>query len=224
MRVPVEQVSGTDSSAAHDQALGLWGLIRSDFWRRIQLVDLSRAVGTERATTDYYRDAAVDPVARPIGMKRRLATIVSPGFIACFNYRIAHAAASRGIPVLGRIAFMLNLVICGIEIDPSARIGPGLSIGHTVGTTVGPIVMGRNCSLMSRVGIGARIPRDSRLEGVPTVGDNVWFMHGSGAAGPIHIGDNARLGANALLLEDCPAGAIVMPPRSRVVTNPPPEW
>ena len=150
--------------------------------------------------------------------------MVSPGFIACFLHRITHAAHRHGVPLVPRITFMLNLIICGIEIQPAARIGPGLFIGHSVGTTIGPVTIGRNCTLMSRVGLGSKATRDSRLDGIPTVGDNVWFMHGSGAAGPISIGDNARLGANALLIEDCPPGAIVTPPRSHIITNPPPDW
>ena len=115
----------------------------------------------------------------------------------------------------------------GISIPIGTDIGPGLYIGH-FGTIVvnGQVKMGRNCNLSQGVTIGQS--NRGRYAGVPTIGHCVYFGPGSKVVGKIHVGDNAVVGANAVVVtnikndEVCggiPATAISSNGNSRYIEN-----
>jgi serine O-acetyltransferase len=201
-----------------------WDLLKADFRRRVQLLQLISKSGTPEGSSDLYGDALKEPGPVSISPRMRVRIILQPGSLATILHRVAHSATKNRIPLVTSIAKMLNFVLFSVDIDPEALIGPGLFLGHPFGVTIGPARIGRNVSILQFAGIGSSGKRDTRKDGVPMVGDNVWFMHHSGAAGPITVGSNSRLGANTLLLESCPPNSFVVPARSRVFVDPPPEW
>jgi serine O-acetyltransferase len=104
-----------------------------------------------------------------------------------------------------RAIFCLQLakVISTIEIAHGAVIGDGTVFVHGNGIVIGPgSVVGRHCSIFHQVTIGSQ---DG--ESYPTVGDHVVIYPGAKVIGNITIGDGARIGANAVVLRDVPAGA-----------------
>lgn len=128
------------------------------------------------------------------------------GYQAVVLHRLAHWFKSRGIPVLGPMIARWNQFTTGVDIAPAARIGPGLRISHGTGIVIGNgVVIGRDCLLMQNVTLGAATL--SRIEQMPKLGNRVTVGAGASVIGPVEVGDDAFVGAHALVLRDVPAGA-----------------
>ncbi len=93
----------------------------------------------------------------------------------------------------------------GLEILMGANIGGGLYIAHTVGTVISVAEMGENCSIIASVTLGMR-----NEWAFPEIGSNVFIGAGARILGGIQIGDNAVIGANAVVIHDVPDHAIVV--------------
>ena len=65
---------------------------------------------------------------------------------------------------------------------------------------------------------------DPGLEGFPSIGDDVIFMQGSAAWGPIEVGSGSRIGSKAVLTQSIPAGSVVVAPKAQVIVKPPKNW
>jgi serine acetyltransferase/FMN phosphatase YigB (HAD superfamily) len=150
----------------------------------------------------------------------------SPGFQAIAAHRLARAAnASRSplAPVLRAIATILFVLVrnlYGIELPPKASIGRRVKISHQSGIVVsGDAVIGDDCRLRQNVTIGSRgktDPRSGRRK--PVLEEGVYVGAGAIILGGITVGAGARIGANALVVEDVPAGARVFAPAATIVT------
>lgn len=129
--------------------------------------------------------------------------VVFPQVRAVAYYRAGHALARWGmLPV----AYMLRaraLSRTGAEINPLAVIGPGLNLVHPAGVVIGPeVCIGARAWVFQGVTIGA-----SHRPGQPSIGDDVVIGAGAKLLGGITVGDGARIGANAVVVKDVPAGA-----------------
>ena len=141
---------------------------------------------------------------------RSLHALCAPGFHAVLVYRFGRWAL--GQPALVRVLlgivyqflYLLVRVCWGIEISRAASIGSGLYVGHLGGITVSRrAVIGRNCALSQQVTIGAS------AHGAPVIGDDVYIAPGARIFGPIRIGNNVKIGPNAVVGEDIPDNAVV---------------
>ncbi|WP_133253988.1 serine O-acetyltransferase [Paenibacillus xerothermodurans] len=102
----------------------------------------------------------------------------------------------------------MNLLLHSIEISPLARIGPGLVIPHTLGIVIGGgAVIGRDVTIYQNVTIGTKNGKDYRY---PSIGDNTVLFSGCVVVGPIKIGNNAVVGANAVVVSDVPNDSIAL--------------
>lgn len=101
------------------------------------------------------------------------------------------------------------------HIDISADIGPGFYIGHYGGIWVGPVKIGPHCNISHNVTIGVGGNGDFR--GVPEIGGNVYIGPGAVLFGKITVGDNAAIGANAVVSKSIPENAVVVGNPARVV-------
>jgi serine O-acetyltransferase len=131
---------------------------------------------------------------------------------AMLVYRLAcwcHKKHLHGLPTL--LVRMLTLFY-GLDIPVSLKIAGGLYIAHTYGVVIMPERIGRNCSIVSNVTIGLRNER-----AFPTIGDDVFIGAGARVLGGIRIGDAARIGANAVVIEDVPAGATAVGVPARIL-------
>lgn len=120
-------------------------------------------------------------------------------------------------PIYVILDFFIH-VLWGIEIPRSARIGPGLYIGHYGGITVSSIaVIGRDCNLSQNITIG--VSGAGQKRGAPTLGDNVYVAPGARLVGKITIGNNVKIGANAVIHKDLPDNAIaVLDPGFKIIS------
>jgi serine O-acetyltransferase len=113
---------------------------------------------------------------------------------------------------------VLIRIAWGIELPRAARIGPGLYIGHFGGITISPAsIIGRDCNLSHGITIG--VSGEGANRGVPTIGDQVYIAPGARLFGKITVGNNVKIGANAVVYKDVPDNAvIVLDPGFRILS------
>lgn len=138
----------------------------------------------------------------------------TPGVQAVTVFRFGQWMQTLPLPLrlpLGLVYAVLNLmvqVLWGIELPRRARIGPGLSIGHFGGIVISPdTVMGSNCGVSQGVTIG--IGGSGDRTGVPVIGNDVYIAPGAKIFGAIRVGNNVKIGANAVVYKDVPDNAVV---------------
>lgn len=129
-------------------------------------------------------------------------------------YRLGLWCSQRRIRLVPSLMMWILNTFYGMDITIGPNYGGGLYIPHTVGMTIGPSRMGRNCSLIASITIGIRNEHD-----FPVIGDNVFIGAGARVLGGITIGDGAVIGANAVVITDVPPGATVVGIPARVVRS-----
>lgn len=142
-----------------------------------------------------------------------------PGLHAVWLYRLAHKLHSLNIPVLPRFISQMARLFTGIDIHPGAKIRGNIFIDHGMGVVIGSSAeIGNNVLIYSGVVLGSRegsydLGFGSKRH--PTIGDNVLIGTGAKILGNIFIGDNSKIGANAVVLQDVPSNhtAVGIPAR-----------
>jgi serine O-acetyltransferase len=137
---------------------------------------------------------------------------------ALLLHRIAHALHARlGLPLVPRLLSVLARFWTGVEIHPAARIGRRCFIDHGTGVVIGETAeIGDDCVMFHNVTLGGT----GKLEGKrhPTVKDNVFIGTGATLLGPITVGSNAKIGANAFVrMHDVPASCTAAGTPARIV-------
>ena len=153
-----------------------------------------------------------DPAA-----KSKLSLILTyPGVKAIFFHKIANFFAIAKFDLIARIISQLSRFLTGIEIHPKAKIGKNLFIDHGMGVVIGETSeIGDNVTIYHMVtlgGIAPSINSDSQREikRHPTLMDNVVVGSGAQVLGPVVIGKNAKIGANAVVTKDVPENAVMV--------------
>jgi serine O-acetyltransferase len=140
-----------------------------------------------------------------------LATCFTPRMAPVVLVRLAEFFHERRLGVLSKLFSLFNVVIFGIEVSPKVSIGGGLFLPHTVGTVLGAARIGDNCTIMQGVTLGAT---DTDLGFTasrrPVIGSHVLIGAGAKIIGGITVGDHAKIGANAVVLQDVPAFALAV--------------
>ena len=156
---------------------------------------------------DLWAACRRDPAARsPLEV-----ALAYPGVHALWIHRLSHRMW-RTSPLLrlpARLISQLARAVTGIEIHPGAVIGRRLFIDHGMGVVIGETAeVGEDVVLFHGVTLGGRSMRRGKRH--PTVGDRVTIGAGAKVLGPVHLGDEVRVGANAVVAKDVPAGAVVV--------------
>lgn len=114
---------------------------------------------------------------------------------------------------LARMRHEILSVLTGSDVGIGARFGTNLRLPHPVGVVIHKdAVIGDDCMFMQQVTVG--MLADHR---VPTIGSRVYIGTGAKVLGGIRIGDDARIGANAVVLEDVPPGATAVGIPAKIV-------
>jgi serine O-acetyltransferase len=133
-------------------------------------------------------------------------------------HRLSHRLAANGLPWLARIISNIARWFTGIEIHPGAKIGRRFFIDHGMGVVIGETAeIGDDCTLYHGVTLGGTTWEKGKRH--PTLGNDVVIGAGAKVLGPIHIGDDVRIGSNAVVVKDVPPGATVVGVPGRVVTG-----
>lgn len=139
-----------------------------------------------------------------------------PGFHAVLFHRAAHALWSAGLKWLARVLSNISRLLTGIEIHPGATIGCRFFIDHGMGVVIGETaVIGDDCTLYHGVTLGGTSWQKGKRH--PTLADGVVVGAGAKVLGPIEIGPGARIGSNAVVVKDVPAGMTVVGVPGRLI-------
>ncbi len=153
-----------------------------------------------------------DPAA-----KSKLSVVLTyPGVKAVFFHQIAHFFSVAKFHLVARMISQLSRFLTGIEIHPKAKIGKNLFIDHGMGVVVGETSeIGDNVTIYHMVtlgGISPSIDSDNQrnVKRHPTLKDNVVVGSGAQVLGPIIVGKNAKIGANAVVTKNVPENAVMV--------------
>ena len=138
------------------------------------------------------------------------------GLHATTDYRIAHWFYCRRCFFLARMISQWSRFWTGIEIHPGAKIGRRLVIDHGSGVVIGETAeIGDDCLLYQGVTLGGTGKDTGKRH--PTLGNNVMVGAGARVLGPFRVGDNARIGANSVVLREVPPNTTVVGVPGRIV-------
>lgn len=142
--------------------------------------------------------------------------LMTPEVQLTLGMRTYQALDTAGYPRAAHVLYSVFKRRYGCDISPKANIGPGLRMTHCSDVVIGPNVrLGRDVVIFNGVTLGNRL--GSCGEGMPLVGDGVLLGTGAKILGPIEIGDAARVGANAVVLDSVPAGAVAVGVPARIL-------
>jgi serine O-acetyltransferase len=130
-------------------------------------------------------------------------------------HALAHWLWRHHVPLLPKLLTLFNRVVFAAQIPPGTRIGKGTRLNYSgLGTVIhARAVIGSRVEIGPGVVIGGR----SKLYEVPVIEDDVHIGVGAKVLGPVRIGRGAEIGANAVVLHDVPAGAVVVGIPARVL-------
>ncbi|CAN1548898.1 CysE Serine acetyltransferase [Burkholderiaceae bacterium] len=147
-------------------------------------------------------------IARDPAARNRLEVVLCyPGLHAVWLHRVAHFLWQANLKLIARLWSMLARWLTGIEIHPGVKIGRRVFLDHGLGIVIGETtVIGDDCTIYQGVTLGGT----SLYKGAkrhPTLGKGVVVSAGAKVLGGFTVGDGARIGSNAVVLKEIPAGA-----------------
>ena len=153
-----------------------------------------------------------DPAA-----KSKLSLILTyPGIKAVFFHKIANFFYLAKFDLIARIISQFSRFLTGIEIHPGAKIGKNLFIDHGMGVVIGETSeIGNNVTIYHMATLGGIAPsinsnQQRMVKRHPTLNDCVVVGSGAQILGPVIIGANAKVGANAVVTKDVPENAVMV--------------
>jgi serine O-acetyltransferase len=130
--------------------------------------------------------------------------------------RMRQTARKYHLPLVNRTLRLVQMAIYGVEIGKNVQLGEGVYFVHTLG-----IIIGGDAKIGDRVRfMGNNTVGTAKDDGYPEIGDDVIIGCGARILGNIKVGRGAIIGANAVVLEDVPAGATVVGVPAHVVSQP----
>ena len=156
-------------------------------------------------------------IKRDPAAKSKISVILTyPGVKAVFFHRVANFFSVAKFDLIARIISQLSRFLTGIEIHPKAKIGKNLFIDHGMGVVIGETSeIGDNVTIYHMVTLGGISPsinsddqRDTKRH--PTLMDNVVVGSGAQILGPIVVGKNAKIGANAVVTKDVQENSVMV--------------
>ncbi len=159
-----------------------------------------------------------DPAARsPLEV-----ALAYPGVHALWVHRLTHRMwrTSLVLRLPARLISQAARALTGVEIHPGATIGRRLFIDHGMGVVIGETAeIGEDVVMFHSVTFGGRSMNRGKRH--PTIGNRVTVGAGAKVLGPVYVGDDAQVGANAVVVKDVPAGAVVVGVPGVVRAKPP---
>lgn len=149
-----------------------------------------------------------------INYKTILKTLFMNGTSAMVLYRISAALQKWHLGIIGQIVTKFNYHWNSIVIGQGAKFGNGFAILHSLGVVInGATVAGENIYIESCVTIG------SDKNKVPILGNNIYIGTGAKILGGIKIGDNVKIGANAVVIKDIPSNCTAVGVPAKIITQ-----
>lgn len=141
-----------------------------------------------------------------------------PGLHAVWGHRFAHWLWCHDFQLLGRIFAAVIRLFTAVDIHPAATLGPGLFIDHATGVVIGATAeVGEDVTIYHGVTLGGTSLEPGKRH--PTVGDRVTIGAGAKVLGPILIGHDSRIGANAVVVKPVPPDSVVVGVPGQVIVR-----
>jgi serine O-acetyltransferase len=157
----------------------------------------------------FRRDVDVVLERDPAAHSRAEVILTYPGLHAVWGYHVAHALWERDHHLLARCLSSAVRVLTGVDIHPAALIGEGLFIDHAIGVVIGETaIVGDDVTMYHGATLGGRLLASGKRH--PTVGDRVMIGAGAKILGPVVIGHDSRIGANAVVVRDVADGSVIV--------------
>ncbi len=142
--------------------------------------------------------------------------LLYPSFKVMLHYRLAHKFYNRKMYFMARLISQRGARKTGIEIHPGATIGEGLFIDHGNGVIIGETtIIGNNVTLYQGVTLGGTGKEQGKRH--PTICDNVMISAGAKVLGSFTVGENSKIGAGSVVLEEVPPNCTVVGVPGRIV-------
>ncbi|WP_375384841.1 serine O-acetyltransferase EpsC [uncultured Microbacterium sp.] len=166
-------------------------------------------MGIARAFSGIREDIAAAKLRDPAARSSIELALLYPGLHAIWAHRVWHALWVRGFRFVARAGSQITRWLTGIEIHPGATIGRRFFIDHGMGVVIGETAeVGDDVMLYHGVTLGGRQREGGKRH--PTLGDRVAVGAGAKVLGPIRIGSDTLIGANAVVTRDAPADSILV--------------
>tara|TARA_Y100000590_G_scaffold389916_1_gene465314 strand:- start:414 stop:983 length:570 start_codon:yes stop_codon:yes gene_type:complete len=156
-------------------------------------------------------------ISRDPAAKSKISVILTyPGVKAVFFHRIANFFSIAKFDLIARMISQFSRFLTGIEIHPKAKIGKNLFIDHGMGVVIGETSeIHNNVTIYHMVTLGGISPsidsnEQRNIKRHPTLMDNVVVGSGAQVLGPITIGKNAKIGANAVVTKNVSENAVMV--------------
>lgn len=135
------------------------------------------------------------------------------GHLVTRNLHIAQKAYAMNIPLIPKLIWIMNRIVFSCDISASVKTGKCLQLYHNgLGVVIHPkTIIGNNCAIYQNVTLGGNGKKDKGISqsGAPTLEDNVKVFCGACVLGPITIGHDSYIGANAVVTKNVPPDSLV---------------
>ena len=164
----------------------------------------------------WLKDEIRNIIEKDAAVKSRFETLLYPSLHAVINHKIANYFYKKKLFFMARLISQFGRLTTGIEIHPGATLGKRIFFDHGMGIVVGETaVIGDDCIIFHGVTLGG--VSSDKVKRHPTVKNNVVIGAGAKILGNITIGENSKIGANAVVLKDIPADSVAVGIPSRVI-------
>ncbi len=178
--------------------------------------ELPGAKTVKRICADIKDEVRVVRERDPAAKSDLEVLLLYSGLHAVLAHKVSHALYKKGHTFSARFVSQAARAATGIEIHPGATIGRGFFIDHGAGVVIGETAeIGDNCTIYQGVTLGGTGKDVGKRH--PTLGNGVMVGAGAKVLGPFTIGDNAKIAANAVVLEAIPADCTAVGIPARVV-------
>ena len=161
------------------------------------------AKGAKKTVAAVKEDVKATRERDPAARSNIEVLLLYPGVHALLAHRLAHSLHEKEHYFAARAISQTARFVTGIEIHPGAKIGKGLMIDHGMGVVIGETAeIGDNCTIYQGVTLGGTGKDVGKRH--PTLGNNVMVGAGAKVLGPFTIGDNTKIAANAVVLDEIP--------------------
>ena len=178
-----------------------------------------RTISEDIRVNAHWQDV---PIARRLFGEtgaRVAACFLSIELQAVLLYRVQAWCSRKHIPIVPNICRRLTMVMCGFSVGHNTQIGPGLLLNHGHVIIDGRTKIGALCSIAPFVTIGLDTGGPDSSHAGPTIGRYVFVGTGAKILGGVTIGDNARIGANAVVMCDVPTNCTAVGVPARIIPH-----
>lgn len=177
---------------------------------------LCERVGKMLGLRKYIKEEIAVIRDRDPAIKKTSEVFIYPSFYAILSHRLAHYFFKKGRYFLARWISQRSRKKTGIEIHPGATIGKGLFIDHGMGVVIGETCeIGDNVTIYQGVTLGGTGKEHGKRH--PTIGNGVLISTGAKVLGSFKVGDNSRIGAGSVVLQEVPPNSTVVGIPGKVV-------